>query len=163
MFSCQNWAVLFLLLCLYFLVQEYPKYPPLLLMLFCCLLHIILCRLFRLPLGYFFPLYHWLCCRFICWFLLVCLWYLWPYYCLCQIDLILILHNHHILCLLYLWCRFRILSHLFQCFNLLVGLFDRVGLNTNTGKTVSMTCRPCTAEGDQLKEAYGCIPSLYDV
>ena len=27
-------------------------------------------------------------------------------------------------------------------FTQLVGLFDRVGLNTNTGKTVSMTCRP---------------------
>ena len=27
-------------------------------------------------------------------------------------------------------------------FTQLVGLFDRVGLNTNSGKTVSMTCRP---------------------
>ena len=26
----------------------------------------------------------------------------------------------------------------------LIGLFDRVGLNTNTGKTVSMNCQPCT-------------------
>ena len=30
-------------------------------------------------------------------------------------------------------------------FTQLVGLFDMVGLNTNTGKTVSMACRPCTA------------------
>ena len=37
----------------------------------------------------------------------------------------------------------------------LVGLFDQVGLNTNTGKTVSMTCRPCTAAGNQSEEAYG--------
>ena len=27
-------------------------------------------------------------------------------------------------------------------FNTIVGLFDRVGLHTNVGKTVSMTCRP---------------------
>ena len=40
-------------------------------------------------------------------------------------------------------------------FSMLVGLFDRVGLNTNTGKTVSMTCRPCTAAGNQSEEAYG--------
>ena len=31
----------------------------------------------------------------------------------------------------------------------LVGLFDRVLLNTNTKKTVSMTCRPCTAAGNR--------------
>ena len=29
-------------------------------------------------------------------------------------------------------------------FTQLVGLFDRVGLNTNSRKTVSMTCRPCS-------------------
>ena len=40
-------------------------------------------------------------------------------------------------------------------FTTLVGFFDRVGLNTNTGKTVSMICRPCTAVGNQLVEAYG--------
>ena len=40
-------------------------------------------------------------------------------------------------------------------FSTLVGLFDRVGLNTNTGKTVIMTCRPCTAAGNQSEEAYG--------
>ena len=30
-------------------------------------------------------------------------------------------------------------------FTILVGLFDRVGLNTNQRKTVSMACRPCSA------------------
>ena len=40
-------------------------------------------------------------------------------------------------------------------FATLVGLFDRVGLNTNTEKTVSMTCRPCTAAGNRSDEAYG--------
>ena len=40
-------------------------------------------------------------------------------------------------------------------FTKLVGLFDRVGLNTNTGKTVSMTCRPCTTAGNRLEEVYG--------
>ena len=40
-------------------------------------------------------------------------------------------------------------------FTTLVGLFDRVGLNTNTGKTVSMTFRPCAAAGNQLEESYG--------
>ena len=28
-------------------------------------------------------------------------------------------------------------------FTALVGLFDRVGLRTNVGKTVSMVCHPC--------------------
>ena len=42
-------------------------------------------------------------------------------------------------------------------FTKLVGLFDRVGLNTNTGKTVSMTCRPCTAAGNRSEEAYRSI------
>ena len=36
-----------------------------------------------------------------------------------------------------------------RAFSTLVGLFDQVGLNTITGKTVSMTCRPCTAAGNQ--------------
>ena len=40
-------------------------------------------------------------------------------------------------------------------FNALVGLFERVGLRTNVGKTVSMTCRPCTAAGNQSEVAYG--------
>ena len=40
-------------------------------------------------------------------------------------------------------------------FNALVGLFERVGLRTNVGKTVSMTRRPCLASGNKLEEAYG--------
>ena len=40
-------------------------------------------------------------------------------------------------------------------FTQLVGMFDRVGLNTNTRKTVSMTCRPCNTTGNRSKEAYG--------
>ena len=40
-------------------------------------------------------------------------------------------------------------------FTQLVGLFDRVGLNTNTGKTFGMTCRPCTAAVNRSEEAYG--------
>ena len=34
-------------------------------------------------------------------------------------------------------------------FNSLVGLFERVGLRTNVGKTFSMTCRPYPAAGNQ--------------
>ena len=37
-------------------------------------------------------------------------------------------------------------------FTQLVRLFDRVGLNTNTRKTVSMTCMPCTAAGNWSEE-----------
>ena len=40
-------------------------------------------------------------------------------------------------------------------FATLVGLFDRVGLKKNVGKTISMTCRPCPEAGNQLEEAYG--------
>ena len=40
-------------------------------------------------------------------------------------------------------------------FNALVGLFERVGLQTNVGKTVSMVCRPCPAAGNQSEAAYG--------
>ena len=40
-------------------------------------------------------------------------------------------------------------------FTQLVGMFDRVGLNTNSGKTVSMTCRPCSTTGNRSEEAYG--------
>ena len=40
-------------------------------------------------------------------------------------------------------------------FTQLVGLFDRVGLNTNTGKTVNITCRTCNATGNRSEEAYG--------
>ena len=39
-------------------------------------------------------------------------------------------------------------------FTQLVGLFDRVGLKTNSGKTVSMTCRPCSTTGNRSEEAY---------
>ena len=34
-------------------------------------------------------------------------------------------------------------------FNTLVGLFNRVGLRTNVGKTFGMVCRPCQAAGNQ--------------
>ena len=40
-------------------------------------------------------------------------------------------------------------------FTQLVGLFDRVGLNTNSGKTVSMTCQPCSTTVNRSEEAYG--------
>ena len=41
-------------------------------------------------------------------------------------------------------------------FTALVGLFDRVGLLTNVGKTVSMFCHPCQAgAGNRTEEAYG--------
>ena len=40
-------------------------------------------------------------------------------------------------------------------FNTLAGLFDRVGMRTNVGKTVSMVYRPCQASGKQLEAAYG--------
>ena len=41
-------------------------------------------------------------------------------------------------------------------FTTLVGLFDRVGLHKNVGKTVSMTCRPCPTSGNQSEVAYRC-------
>ena len=40
-------------------------------------------------------------------------------------------------------------------FNTLVGLFDRVGLQTNVGKTVGMVCHPFQAAGNLLEVAYG--------
>ena len=40
-------------------------------------------------------------------------------------------------------------------FNSLVGLFERLGLRTNVGKTVRMVCRPCPAAGNQSEAAYG--------
>ena len=40
-------------------------------------------------------------------------------------------------------------------FNALVGLFDRVGLQTNFGKTVSVVCHPCQAAGNITQAAYG--------
>ena len=36
----------------------------------------------------------------------------------------------------------------------LVGLFDRVGPRTNSGKTVGMVCRPWQATGTQLEAVY---------
>ena len=30
-----------------------------------------------------------------------------------------------------------------------------MGLNTNSGKTVNMTCRPCDTTGNRSEEAYG--------
>ena len=40
-------------------------------------------------------------------------------------------------------------------FNALVGLFNRVGLQKNVGKTVSMVCHPCQAAGKITQVAYG--------
>ena len=40
-------------------------------------------------------------------------------------------------------------------FNALLGLFDRVGLQTNSGKTVGMVCHPCQAAGNLTTAAYG--------
>ena len=40
-------------------------------------------------------------------------------------------------------------------FSALVCLFERVGLRTNVGKTISMTCRPSPSAGNQLEVAYG--------
>ena len=40
-------------------------------------------------------------------------------------------------------------------FNTLVGMFDRVGLQTNFGETVCMVCRSCQASGNQSEAAYG--------
>ena len=39
-------------------------------------------------------------------------------------------------------------------FNTLVGLFGRVGLRTNVGKTVGMVCCLCQAVGNQSEAAY---------
>ena len=37
-----------------------------------------------------------------------------------------------------------------------VGIFERVGLMTNVGKTVRMVCHPCQAgAGNRTEEAYG--------
>ena len=40
-------------------------------------------------------------------------------------------------------------------FDTLVSLFERVGLQTNVGKIVSMVCRPYQAAGTQSEETYG--------
>ena len=39
-------------------------------------------------------------------------------------------------------------------FNTLVGLFDRIGLRTNVGKTVGMVFHLCKVTGNLIKEAY---------
>ena len=39
-------------------------------------------------------------------------------------------------------------------FNAMVGLFDRVGLQTNVRKTVSMVCHPCQVAGNITQAAY---------
>ena len=41
-------------------------------------------------------------------------------------------------------------------FTALVGIFGRVGLMTNVGKTVSIVCHPCQeGAGNRREEAYG--------
>ena len=40
-------------------------------------------------------------------------------------------------------------------FNTLVGLFERVGLRNNVGKTVGMVFHPCQVAGNLSEEAYG--------
>ena len=40
-------------------------------------------------------------------------------------------------------------------FSTLVGLFDRVGLRKNVGKTVVMFYLPCQVAGNQSEAAYG--------
>ena len=44
---------------------------------------------------------------------------------------------------------------LHRAFDTLLSLFERVGLRTNVGKTVSMVCRPCQVAGTQSGAAYG--------
>ena len=43
-------------------------------------------------------------------------------------------------------------------FSTLVGLFDRVSLKTNVGKTEGMVCHPFQAERTQSEAAYGSGP-----
>ena len=40
-------------------------------------------------------------------------------------------------------------------FNALVGLFERMYMQTNVGKTVSMVCHPCQAVVNITQAAYG--------
>ena len=39
-------------------------------------------------------------------------------------------------------------------FDMLMGIFNHVGLKTNVCKTVGMVCQPCRAVGVRAKEAY---------
>ena len=41
-----------------------------------------------------------------------------------------------------------------RLFDILAGIFDRVGLRTNYGKMFGMVCKPFRAVGNNLKEAY---------
>ena len=66
----------------------------------------------------FVNLYHWLCCGFFCWCLLVHLWSSQNCHCLCWVHILIILTYRHLLCLMYLWCRFSLLCRIFQCFHL---------------------------------------------
>ena len=42
-----------------------------------------------------------------------------------------------------------------RAFNVLMNLFDQVGLHTNLGKVVIMTCQPCCTIGGHYTEEYG--------
>ena len=44
---------------------------------------------------------------------------------------------------------------LYGAFNTLTGLFERVGIRKNVGKTVNMICRPCRAVGTQSEQPKG--------
>ena len=46
------------------------------------------------------------------------------------------------------------LERLHRAFDILSGLFGRVGLRMNKRKTVSMACQPCHAPGRMYLEAY---------
>ena len=42
-----------------------------------------------------------------------------------------------------------------DAFSTLFGLFDRVDMRTNVGKTVGVVCHPCQVVGTHLEAAYG--------
>ena len=123
MFSCQKMVVFAQLICLYILFSTYLRAPTLLLLICFYLHHLHICQHFCLPLDHLFHLYHWLLCWFLCWCLLLHLWSRWRCYCLIQVELLIILHYCHILCLLYMWCRSCLKCHLFQVFNLNIFIF----------------------------------------
>ena len=136
-------------------------------MLWCCLHHITICIIFSLPPDNLFRLYHLLCCKFICWCLLFHLWYSWHCYCICQVDIILLITYHHILCILYLWCRLRPLCRLFQCLYLQIihcyYLASPPHINLYRiwlllGMRISSSIISCP--GDHLK--MGCLLSIID-